>query len=326
MRIYVHSMNSTGAIDAPTEPPNLPPPRSAWLLLGDEASFPPIGLNRDSGTQPWSWTACPHVEIGDSLFFYYVSPRKAVHFLGRAVSRPHVAPGREVNSTRDVDTHQWWVDYNALVEIAPIPLQEINRACGERLVLRGKSGRHIRTEAANQLLQHASIVHLPEAWCGRLALQRVMGRSELPAPAKMNLKTLRALPASLLRLESDVEEYVVEPLFRLLRLPRPYRLQRRLRIRRKVADYAVFNGAEPQCIVEVKLRTALDRHRNWAESPDIQQAEGYANSFGIRFVLIDCDEVFCFDAGSLVPRLHFELRNLTAQDLPAIRSFVLENE
>jgi hypothetical protein len=126
-----------------------------------------------------------------------------------------------------------------------------------------------------------------------------------------------------LRLESDVEEYIVEPLFRLLRLPQSLQLQRRLRIRHKVADYVVLNGVDPHYIIEAKLRTSLDRDRNWHESPDVQQAKAYADSFRIGFVIVDCEEVFCFDAGASAPRLQFERRGLTNKDLTAIRSFVI---
>ena len=306
-----------------TETLNLPEPRSAWLLLGDEASYPPIGLYEDAGEDFCCWTVCPHVEIGDTLFFYFVAPRKAVHFIGRAISRPYVDPTIEVTSYREVNRHQWWVDYAAVVEIEPISLGAINDACQERLVLRGRSGKYIRSECANQLLAGTRVIHASDARCQNMALRRIVGRSELPPLIDVNLTSIRDLPSSLLRLESDVEEYIVEPLIRLLQLPRKYRLQRRLNVGRKIADYVVFSGDSPHCVIETKLRTALDRCRNWAASADIRQANGYANNFHVPFIVLDCEEIFCFDRGTLEPRLHFERRQLEPMQMAALREFVV---
>jgi hypothetical protein len=234
-----------------TETVDLPLPRSAWLLLGDEASYPPRGLHsEDDGL--WCWTVCPHVEVGDTLFFYFLAPHKAIHFVGRALARPYVDVELEVMSNRNVDRHQWWVDYDAVVEIEPIPLSEINDVCGERLVLRGRSGKYIRTDAANRLLGQATVVYSSEPWRQDLALEEVVGRSDLPSPRQMNHQMLREVPSALLRLESDVEEFVVEPLVRLLRLPNAYRLQRRLPLRPKVADYVILKNGKPHCIIEAK--------------------------------------------------------------------------
>jgi len=281
--------------------------------------------DRRSKTPP-CWTSSPHVEIGDTLFFYFIAPRKAIHFIGRAVRRPYIDLELEVMSHDKVDPHQWWVDYDAIVEIDPIPLSEIYVACGERLILRGRSGKPIRVAAANQLLKRAKLVYSSAPWCEQLAFEEIVGRSELPSPNDTNLPMLRDLPASLLRLESHVEEFVVEPLFRLLRLPNVYELKRRFRIGRKVADYAVVSNAKPQCIIETKLRTRLDRNRNWDNSPDIQQALGYANTFGIRFLVIDCDEIFCFDAGVSVPCLQLQRRLLTAESIAEVRSHIVGGE
>jgi hypothetical protein len=294
---------------------DLPPPRSAWLLLSDEASYPPHRFPL--------WTASPHIEVGDTLFFYFMAPRKAIHFIGRALNRPYYDTKLEVHSNRTVDPHQWWVSFGGVVEIDPIPLSEINDACGERLLLRGSNGKHIRTDAANRLLAQSKIVNSPEARHQRMALQKVVGRSDLPSPSRMNRETLCDLPSSLLLLESHVEEFIVEPLVRLLRLPNGYTLQHRLRIGSRTADYAVLKNGETRCIIEAKLRTRLDRDRNWSESPDVQQAQGYASRFGDRFLVVDCDEVFCFGGGGSEPRLTFERRSLTDKDIAAIRSHVM---
>jgi len=304
-------------------PRNLPRPRSAWLLYGDEASFPVDGLYADEDENFCNWTACPHIEIGDTLFFYFMAPRKAIHFVGRAKSRPYFDRSQQVASdTHVVNRHQWWVDYEAVVQVDPISLQEINAACDEPLIMRGRSGKYIRPKAANGLLQHARISYSAFPWCERAALEKVVGRSELPASDHLDLQTLSDLPASLLRLEADVEEFVIEPLYHLLRLRRGYRLQRRFQIGRQVADYAIFKDGRPHCIIEAKLRTQLDRDRNWGDSPHVQQAQEYANHFKVKFLIIDCEELFCFDADTLVPRLQFDRRRLTNEDLREIRSHI----
>ncbi|MCH7726580.1 MAG: hypothetical protein IH991_08895 [Planctomycetes bacterium] len=299
---------------------DLPQPRSAWLLVWDDESYPPANLDSQIEGEFACGTACPHVEVGDTLFFYYMAPRKTISFIGRAMSRPYVDANVKISSKGQLSKHQWLVDYGAVVEIEPIPYQAIRKACG---ILRGRSGKPIPTEAANQLLRNAAVVYPEEGQRVDRALQQIVGRSDLPAPMDVDLNTLRDLPASLLRLEKEVEEYIVEPLARLLRLPEIYSLKRRLRIGRKVADYAILKEAEPHCIVEAKLRTSLDRERNWAKSPDVNQALGYADNFGIGFIVVDCEEIFCFGSGSSEPRLCFVRRELTAADIKAIRSFVI---
>lgn len=291
--------------------------------MGDEASYPPPGLDSKKMKKGWTakWTACPHVEIGGTLFFYYMAPRKAIHYVGRAISRPYVDTSLKAMSHRDVHRHQWWIDYDSVVQIDPIPLSNVNKACGERLNLRGRNGKPIRTDAANRLLRQATVTY--PSTREKTALKAVVGRSELPLPSKITLPILRELSSSSLRLESHVEEFVLEPLFRLLRLPSAYSRQRRLRIERKIADYAILLKGKPHCIIEAKLRTSLDRDRHWSNSPDVQQAKGYASGFAARFIVVDCDEVFCFHPGKSIPCLTFSRRDLTHKNLMEIRSHVM---
>jgi hypothetical protein len=93
----------------------LPRPRSAWLLYSDEASYPPYRFPL--------WTTAPHTEAGDTLFFYFMAPRKAIHFVGRALSRPFASSKVTVTSDREVNQHQWWVRFGAVVEIEPMSLR-----------------------------------------------------------------------------------------------------------------------------------------------------------------------------------------------------------
>jgi type I restriction enzyme R subunit len=68
------------------------PPTTAWLLIGDEASFPTASDLRDNRRRPLTddqiWTGSKQTQPGDLLFFYFVAPRKAIHFAARAASYP----------------------------------------------------------------------------------------------------------------------------------------------------------------------------------------------------------------------------------------------
>jgi len=78
------------------------PPTNAWLLIGDEASFPTASDLRDNRRRPLTddqiWTGSKQTQPGDLLFFYFVAPRKAIHFAARAASYPSLI--RKSVSTR----------------------------------------------------------------------------------------------------------------------------------------------------------------------------------------------------------------------------------
>ncbi len=62
------------------------PPVNAWLLMGDEASYPtPQDLRTQRRTWRDSiWTGPRRARPGDLLFFYLMAPRSAIHFAARA--------------------------------------------------------------------------------------------------------------------------------------------------------------------------------------------------------------------------------------------------
>lgn len=310
------------------DPLDLPLPRSAWVLFGDEASYLSNEELREqnTGAPPgWQiWTASPHVEAGDLLFIYFIAPRSAIHFVARATSHPYVDAGIGVNANREVTSHQWRVPYNGIVEIRPITYRRLCMLSGERLILKGRSGKYIRPQVANRLLQEIEIVNAPFEWCAKLYDCSVVGASSLPSPDKIGLKDLREIPSSLLRLEAEVERYVVEPLLRLSRaVGKRYCLKRRLRIGRKMADYAVMQGDHVKCIIEVKLRTRLDRQRNWSGCPDLEQASWYAGKVQTPFVIVDCEQIFCFRPSGKIPCLKIDRHRLKTKDLTAFRAHVL---
>jgi len=155
------------------------------------------------------------------------------------------------------------------------------------------------------------------------ALAPVEGRSDLPPADKIDLKTLGDIPCGLLKLEAHVEQFFLEPLVRLLSLPSSFKLVFRQPVGPRVADYAITEGGKPRCIIEAKLRMKLGEDRNWKQSEEVEQARGYANPFKIPFMLVDCEEVFCFRAGERVPFLGRRRRDLTERDLLQIRAHVM---
>lgn len=80
-------------------------PGSAWLLKGSEASFPTsTELHRDRaaanvGIFTRDWTTASQTQTGDLVLIYFISPRKAVHFVARAASNAFVSRDIAVKPT-----------------------------------------------------------------------------------------------------------------------------------------------------------------------------------------------------------------------------------
>ncbi len=99
------------------------PPTNAWLLVGDEASRPGddelSDFRRSWRAAETLWTSPKQVQPGDLLFFYFISPIKAVHFAARAASYPFFDSSITVNAYKKVSDHQWWVRYTPMVPVEP---------------------------------------------------------------------------------------------------------------------------------------------------------------------------------------------------------------
>lgn len=299
-------------------------PQSAWVLMGDEISYPILDDDVEYGvTSQSNWTCCPHIEIGDTLFFYFMNPLKEVHFIGRAVSLPYVDSSIGVATLKDVHNHQWWVDYDCLVKIEPISFKCLNEIMGGHLVLRGRNGKCIRPEAANRLLKQSHAIDSFKAVHKRMALQPINGRNNLPSPKDIDLNAWKSINTSDLRLESNVEEFIVEPLFRLLNLPKSYSLQFRFSIGMKVADYVILYNDVPHCIIECKLRARFGRKRVWSASPDVVQARRYADAFKIPYIVIDSSEIFFFRHKKIRPLLTVSRRNSRRSEIQKIRDLIV---
>lgn len=304
---------------------DIPAPRSAWILFGSDISFPSDdNLAQTSGRG--EWTAPKNVEIGDTLFIYFISPKKAIHFVARAASKSF--PGEEPLSTARVGASRWWVKYDSMIRIRPISLNEIREVFQEKwLLLYCADGKYLRPDFANRLLERPQVAFAPTGQCTKNSLRRVIGKKELGDPKSITLDGLRRLQSSAFIYEEDVEYHVLEPLLRLARVKaiRRYDIQVKIRnrLRYKTADYAVLDGPDKVlCIIEVKLDPC--EGKDWERNRDLLQAREYAKkSKAPVFVLIDRDRVFCFRTHDELPCLTIDRRALDEDGLSALRAHIL---
>lgn len=296
-------------------------PTNAWLLIGDEASYPTAEELRDSRLR-WReecfWTGPRQAQPGDLLFFYFMAPRKAIHFLARAGSHPVFDPTIEVNALRDVDPNQWWLNHTPLVEVKPLPFRDLQAALGGHLNLRGKPSHYIPPDAAHELLQHTTPLVSTSAR-DRAVLQVPVGDPELPDPAHVTRTAWACIADGPLKLERQVEHYIVEPLLRLA-LPRTGAVtwQKSYRIKGGVPDYVVLRDGTPSGVVEVKIGVREPRKARWGDSPDFQQVMRYSATLGVPAALVDSNRIFLFAAGASRPVATIHRRSATEDDLKRV--------
>lgn len=291
----------------------LPKPRSAWFVFGSDESFQSDDDLAEAGGIG-EWTATRNVEVGDILFFYFIAPKTAVHFVARATSKP-------VRDTWSGGAPQWWVKYDSMIRIdPPITLSEIRKIFGEeRLLLYCQGGKYIRPDFANSLLEKAGIIS-PSKQCEKNALRRVIGKKELGDPNTITLAGLRKLKSARFVSEEDVEYHVLEPLLRLAQVEKYARIQRRYDLpNNKTADYAALDGQNGVlCIIEAKLHVS---------NAAVSQAREYATTCNAPvFVLIDCDRVLCYRTHEETPRLTIDRKRLDDNSLRALRAHILNQE
>lgn len=308
-------------------------PHGAWLLMGDGGSFySPTDLRRlvardRAGLSVDCWTCSPRVEIGDVLFIYYMAPRKAIHFVCRATSRPYVDPALYVRANIAVSKYQWWVEISPPVEIEPIPFNEIRQAAGGYLNLKGRAGKYLDVDAANHLLKAVKVTNGPSAHLASQTLERLTGRADLPNPDKMTLPEWRNVASGKLKGEREVERYIVEPLFRYSGIPRTFAI-RQSPTSEGIPDYVIRQNAEDLAVVEVKQRVAGPRGGVvlWADLPDYEQVCRYSRHLGCKGMLIDCDQVFLFSGKAMNLLRRFDRQSLTREDAKVIGRFLLSRQ
>jgi hypothetical protein len=304
------------------------PPENAWLMLGDEASYPSRTATLDayedglSGVYETCWTAAKQTKVGDLLLFYFTAPRKTVSFAARAASSAFFDPTIGVNAHGEVRDEQWWCWTTPLVAVDPISLSVLNEASGGGLILRGRSGRYLRPEFIDAL----ALTALDEEMRDELADIAVTphGSPHLPAPSSTSLTELRTLAAGALALEATVERHVVEPLLRIA-LAKDARatFKPQQRIDRRLADYVVEYNDLPSCVIEVKLAVRATAGAPWSTSPDFQQLRWYADKLGTNGVLIDAHRIHLVHRGASEPFVTIERDSLSDSDIAVLRSHLL---
>lgn len=292
------------------------PPTNAWLLLGDQASYPDAHELRDmrrAAPGDYVWTAPKRAQPGDLLFFYFIAPHKAIHFAARAASHAFFDRTIGVNARKPVDPNQWWVEHTPLVELHPVPYAELQELMGGHLILRGRPQQYLPPKVAKQLIGRA-----PGRKIDPLILQTPVGSPDLPNPARVQLPGWRGLADGPLKLETQVEEYVVKPLLRLC-LPQSARFQQGYRLTSGGRpDFVILNSDKPRAVIEVKVGVRQPQNDDWGKSPDFQQVSRYAREIDVPAALIDTNQIFLIHRRGKAPFATIQRSRATASDLKRI--------
>jgi hypothetical protein len=302
-------------------------PGSAWLLKGSEASFPTSAeLHRDRaaanvGIFTWAWTTASQTQIGDLVLIYFMSPRKAVHFVARAASNAFFSRDVAVNADGKVNQAQWWGYFTTPIEIEPIPVDVLRSAVGGYLPLRGRSGLYLRPDAITGLKIRAADP------ADQAELERVVsvpvGLAELPDPADIIDDVWRDLAAGALPLEAHVSTHIVEPLLRDLLAGTGLTWRREYRVGRRWADFVIVDGDAPVHVIEVKKVIKEGPQSGWNDSPDFTQLRWYADQLGTSGTLIDSHRVLLVERAGTRPVHEIVRRASTKADLEAIRQHLV---
>lgn len=302
----------------------LPAPRSAWLLVGDQASLHSRADLRTSlrdfqegYCEPW--TGSPRIEQGDLLFIYYIAPHKQIREVTRALDRPYREHESNVLSLKPVSRYQWLVNLAPPIQIHPISYAELADALGEKPLLKGRSGKYLPSRVANKLIEEIRVKYSPAKELERHILQEVVGREDLPKNRPLSLSVWSSLPSALLRLEKEVEEYIVDPLFDLCDLGRDFVVRHQQPVVGGISDYVIERSdGNTTCIVEVKQRIqSPDSGVAWSKSADYQQLQKYCSVSRCNGALVDCDQIILFNTQRhFVQR--FDRRSLTVDELKSI--------
>lgn len=306
-------------------------PASAWLLKGSEASFPtPEALLDDRepanvGIFAWDWTTAAQTQIGDLALFYFMTPRKAVHFVARAASNAFFSrdiPVLATNADNSVNQAQWWAYFTTPIEIESIPVETLRQAVGGYLPLRGRSGLYLHPDAIKALRIRARDP-ADQAELDRVVRSPV-GLAELPDPADITHASWRDLAAGALPLEAHVSSHIVEPMLRDALKDTHLTWKREYQVGRRWADFVILDGGTPVHVIEVKKVIKEGPQGGWQESPDFAQLRWYADQLDTPGMLIDSHRVLLVERGGIRPLREITRRSSTRPDLKAIRQHLLE--
>jgi hypothetical protein len=310
-----------------TDDPRDIAPANAWLLKGTEASYPtPAELRGDReaadvGIFTWEWTTAAQTQVGDLALFYFLTPRKSVHFVARAASNAFFSRDIPVNADQPVADTQWWGHFTTPIEIEPIPVDALRRAAGGHLPLRGRSGLFLRPDTIEALSIRAKNPADQAALDGVLAVP--VGLADLPHPDDITFDTWRDLAAGALPLEAHVCTHLVEPLLRDALADTGLTWKREFPVGRRWADYVILDGNTPVHVIEVKKVIAHQPGRDWSDSAELAQLRWYADELGTGGTLIDSHRLLFLPRGASEPSHEILRRTASYTHRDAMREHIL---
>lgn len=300
-------------------------PVNAWLLVGDEASYPTsreLKRARRKEVSDDIWTAPSQAQPGDLLLFYFVDPVKEVRFAARAASHPFFDSSVGVNALGAVDPHQWWITHTPLVETPPVTFKELAEAWGGHVILRGKPRHYLPPSVVGRLQAVMAAKAQGGAMHPELAsvVQLPVGDPVLPDIASLTPEAWSRIADGVLMLERQVEQYVVEPLLRMALADRPgYEVMQAYRLPDGgVPDYAIAREGTVTAVVEAKVGIAEPRDSNWAASAEFAQIRRYMDRLGVPGLLVDSRRAYLIEPGAAVPSLVVARTSANAADLQEI--------
>jgi|GEM_PF-1435829 len=302
-------------------------PSNAWLVIGDDASYPTadsLAELRADGEAGWfdlMWTASKNVVMGDLVLVYFMAPRKAVHFVARAASSGFFHDDIEVNSDREVGTAQQWTYLTPLVEIEPIAFARLQSVHHGHLILKGRSGKYLRPEVIDEL-HFVAKDPADQALVDAITAVPV-GLADLPRPDETTLEQWRQIAGGALRLEADVTRHIVEPLLRHLLGGTGVTWQLEYPVRSGRVDLAVLDDGRPVASIEVKLAMPVLAGGAWSSGRPAQQLRRYTDELGTPGVLIDANRVLLFAVGADEPCAEIDRRTASQAELDQIRAHLL---
>jgi predicted RNA-binding protein with PUA-like domain len=300
------------------------PPANAWLLIGDEASYPTaedleeMHINWDGVKNYLIWTGSKQTQPGDLLLFYFMHPTKEVRFIARALDYPYFDVAM-VNANRDVDDRQWWVTHSPLIKLArPIPFRDLSEALNGHLILRGKPSHYLPPSAVRKLLGS------PPDHQG--AYQMPTGNPTLPDPSRVRLAGWNRIADGALTNERMVEEHIVKPLLRLALAGTGAMCKGQVRLdSRGIPDFVIYRREVPTAIVEAKLAIPLPHGGSWGDTKEAAQAARYSSELGVPAMLIDSNRVVLLKSGQVSPTKGNDIQRgtVTLATLDRIREHLL---
>lgn len=302
------------------------PPASAWLIMGDENSFMndedlnSLITERLGEGICGSWTASKNTRHGDLLLFYYMSPRKAVHFVARAVGDAFFESDSNVEGAgHSVSDSQWWVRHTPPIRIDPISFKDIQSALGGHLMLKGQSGKYLRPEVVEALAFRAADPEDEEDLLEVVVTPT--GLPDLASPGDMNLDDWRSLATGAFRLEEEVSQYIVEPMMRLIAPEIEISPQVKLP-GAGIPDYVARQNDKDLCIIEVKLAIEVQKNQPPSQSRDLEQLRRYQGALPVPGLLIDTKTIVAVSAEGR-PTAVFTRTDFSEEDADFLRNHIL---